>query len=236
MKKKFTILFIGIFLATLLLPSFSSAGHYTAQPVDADGNPAVDAHGHLIGDSDIHYKGLVPCGKDPDTRAPGESPGVAMPCQICHFFVMIDGIVDFLLVPCESNHGMPLIPLIAIVMIVIAGIMFYLGGSSDIAGAIGNPGMVEQAKMILRTVVIGLIVIYGSWLVVDAFMSVVGVAKWTGLKGGWWSIKCKITYNPDLIPPTTPTSSSLQVPINQSAVKSIPINQTFSSDTTIINF
>lgn len=115
--------------------------------------------------------GLVPCG------GPGQDP-----CRLCHFFVLFKNIIDFLLIPGPLNSGLPIVPLIATVMMVVGGLMFYLGGAS--------PGTLTKAKSLLTSVVIGLIIIYGAWVIINTFFMFIGVADWTGLKEGWWKIKC----------------------------------------------
>ena len=116
---------------------------------------------------------LVPCG-------PGTEKEV---CELCDFFVLFDNIVDFLLVPrSDLNGGIPIIPLIATVMIMIGGAMFYFSAE--------DPGMVQRAKSLLTYVVIGLILIYGAWLIVNLFITAIGLSNWKGFQGGWWQINC----------------------------------------------
>lgn len=113
---------------------------------------------------------------------------VGFPCTFCHLFVMLDGIFDFLL--------FQLVPVIAVLMLVIGGAMYifaYFAGAEILPeGAKGGPALLGQAKKLMTSVVIGLIIIYASWLVIDLFFSAIGVAEWTGLSGGWFSIKCQI--------------------------------------------
>ena len=112
--------------------------------------------------------GLVPCG--------GGSP--EPPCQICHFFVMTQGIINFVL--------FTIVPPLAVLMIVIGGGMFILGSS--------DPKLITQGKSVIRSVAIGLLIIYGSWVFVSTFFALIGVASWTGLlttsTSGWWKINC----------------------------------------------
>jgi hypothetical protein len=117
--------------------------------------------------SQVQAAGLVPCG------GPGEPA-----CQLCHIFVMLDRIIDFLLLPPDG-----IVPIIATLMLVIGGVMFFWGGAS--------PETLRKAKSLLTSVVIGLVIIYASWLIINLFFQVIGVADWTGLKEGWWSIECQ---------------------------------------------
>jgi len=107
-------------------------------------------------------EGFVPCGtKD-------------CPCQLCDFFVMFDRIVDFVL--------FKLVPPVATLMLVIGGVMFF--------AAAGDPGKLSRAKGLLTSVVIGLVIVYGAWLLISAFFMAIGVAEWTGLKEGWFNYPC----------------------------------------------
>jgi hypothetical protein len=128
-------------------------------------------------------QGLVPCG------GPNK-----LPCQLCHFFVLFKNIVDFLLRPSPLNSGIPIIPTLAVLMIVISGVMFmfaYLGpGISLPGGGRGGPALLSQAKKLMTSVIMGLIIIYAAWIIVNIFFMGIGVSEWTGLKEGWWQINC----------------------------------------------
>ena len=97
---------------------------------------------------------LVPCG------------GEGQPaCQLCHIFVLLDNVVKFVL--------QDLVPPIAALMLVIAGGMYFM--------AAGDPSKVGKAKSVLTSVVMGLLIIYGAYLLVNLFFTAIGVAEW----GGW---------------------------------------------------
>ena len=192
MKKIFLIIFFG----SLLFPLISLAGVYQAV------------------ENTIIYDGLVPCGKevcllpglpedniekieeiekkkreykkiyDPVTAfqmACTEKNGTwrLVHCQFCHFFVMFDGILDFVF--------FTLVPPIAVLMVVIGGVMFF--------AAAGNPGMVTGAKKLLTSVVFGLIIIYGAWLLINSFFSIIGLSEFALEKiwpQGWFFVNCPI--------------------------------------------
>jgi len=82
--------------------------------------------------------GLVPCGGEGQPE-----------CQPCHLFVMLNNIIQFVF--------LKLIPPLAGLLIAIGGGMFLLAG--------GNPSTINQAKSLLMAVVIGLVIIYGCWLI-----------------------------------------------------------------------
>jgi len=82
-------------------------------------------------------------------------------------------------------------------MLAIGGIMYIMAYFSEaetlVGGAKGGPKMLSQAKKLITSVMLGLIIIYAGWLLVDLFFDVIGVAEWTGLNQGWFSIQCQIT-------------------------------------------
>src|SRR4030066_1787315 len=100
--------------------------------------------------------GLVPCGE------PGN------PCKLCHVFLMFDRIVDFVLVN--------MVPPIAALMLVVGGVMFFASA--------GDPSGLGKAKSLLTSVIFGLIIVYGAWLVINTFFMTIGVSEWTGLGEG----------------------------------------------------
>ncbi len=106
------------------------------------------------------YDGLIPCGFRN-----------WHPCQLCHLFILFDNIVRFIL--------FSVVPAVAALMVVIGGLIFFL--------AQGNPGKIQKAKSLFVWLFIGLILLYGSWLIVGLFFSIIGVAGWTGLDGGWFT-------------------------------------------------
>jgi hypothetical protein len=172
MKKIFLIIFLG----TLLLPTISLA--YNVFQTE--------------GGENIIYKGIVPCGKPVNLGGELSDGEIAdgtcciMPCTFCHVFVMLDGAIDFIL--------FKLIPPIAILMLVIGGVMFmfaHFGGAEALPGGVsGGPKMLSQAKRLITSVIIGLIIIFAAWIIIDLFFSLIGVAEWTGLQEGWFTINC----------------------------------------------
>lgn len=109
----------------------------------------------------ISAQGLVPCG---GTDRP--------PCELCHFFVLFDKIINFV--------WFTIVPPVAILMLAIAGVMFFV--------AAGDPTKLNQAKSIFTSVIMGLIIVYGAWFMINLFFLIIGVADWTGLREGWFKI------------------------------------------------
>ena len=163
MAKKYRFLVLILLLGILLLPLISLAGEYQA------------------GGTTVQYSGLVPCGKS--EAGLGESQAVTMPCTLCHIFVMLKGIIDFFLLPPTG-----IVFIIGILMIVIAGSMFIYGTMISP----GDPKLVSNAQKIITSTIIGLIIVFGSWVFVNAFFLAIGVQTWTGLQGDWFTIQCDI--------------------------------------------
>ena len=122
------------------------------------------------------HGGLVPCGSSIDDPTTPEDETV--PCQFCHFFVMFDRIVRFVL--------FTIVPPVATLMIAIGGFMFIFA----YAGHGGGTEMLSRAKVLLKAVAIGLLIIYGAWVLVNTFFMAIGVTIWEG-GGKWWKINCE---------------------------------------------
>ena len=141
-------------------------------------------------EKDVIYEGLVPCGKL--QPAPGESPEVAGQCQLCHFFVMLKAVIDFFVKPPTG-----IVYIFAVLMLVFAGAMMifsYFGPELPLlGGGKGGPALFNQAKALVTSVILGLIIIFAAWLIINGFVMLIGVNEWSGLKGGWFQINCLIT-------------------------------------------
>jgi type IV secretory pathway VirB2 component (pilin) len=96
---------------------------------------------------------LVPCG--PGFLPPDDK------CQFCHLFTLLDKIFDFIFVD--------LIPPVAVLAVIVAGVYFF--------AVAGNPQNQLKAKSVLTSVVIGLLIIYGSWLIINLFLSTIGLSE-----------------------------------------------------------
>jgi hypothetical protein len=131
--------------------------------------------------------GIVQCGIENNAGV------IENPCGFCDIFKLINNIVIFFLVPSPAvNGGFAVVPLIATLLILAGG--FY------ILIAAGRPNMQSQGKSIITAVVIGLLMVYSAWVIVNSILTFLGVAQWTGLTDnpattgeieGWWQIQCK---------------------------------------------
>jgi hypothetical protein len=146
----------------------------------------ADLKTYQVGDQYVAYDGLVPCGKcslvgvltDSNGKYTGGGTPTDIPCQLCHIFVMLKGISDFIL--------FTIIPVIAVLLLTIGGVMFLISR--------GNPNQLSQAKAILTATIVGLVIIFAAWLIVNTLFMSIGLADWTGnLKDRWFEVQCSIT-------------------------------------------
>ena len=154
MRKVFAVFFLTAFL--LSISSFVlGACQYGNPPKTCENCPTSG--------------GLVPCGRNCDD--PTTSKCECDPCQLCHFFVMIDTWIDNLLIM--------VVPSLAVLMIAIGGGMYIVSQ--------GNPEMLARAKKLFTSVVFGLLIIYGAFLIIGFFLKFIGLADWTTeIYQNWW--------------------------------------------------
>ena len=116
--------------------------------------------------------GVVPCGLSQDD--PDQEGDQTHPCGFCDFFVMINGIVKFVIIG--------IVPAVATLMLVIGGVMFFFGGA--------KPDMLTQAKGVMTSVVIGLVIIFSAWVIVNTVLTNLGIVEGSSLLR-WYDIRCQ---------------------------------------------
>jgi len=105
-------------------------------------------------------------------------------CQLCHIFVLVQNILNIFL--------FPFVPIIGALLLVIGGFLFFVGGAS--------PAQVGRGRTIITATLIGIVIIYTSWLLVNTFLGFIGVSSFTGFfndpatsqEEGWWQIDCPV--------------------------------------------
>lgn len=100
----------------------------------------------------IYAAGLVPCGN------PGEPA-----CTIGHFFEMLARIYNFIV----WNIAAPL----AIIGITVGAIFMLISA--------GNPDLFNRGKEIIKWAVIGLFLVFASWVIINTILTALGY------KGAW---------------------------------------------------
>lgn len=193
MKKSFLIIFLVIFL---LLPLISRADglyqiiHYE----DQNGNGKFDQGEPADPPEKVCYQGLVPCGKEVFIKGElekgkckeGVGTPTLVPCKFCHFPMMLLGVINFLILPPTG-----IVFLIAVLLLVVGGVMFIFSA--------GRPALASKGRSILTATLIGLVIIYVGWLLVNTFFMAIGVSEFSiktlGIGPGKWAetmFNCKI--------------------------------------------
>ncbi len=99
------------------------------------------------------------------------------PCTFCHFFYLIQKIINFV--------TLKLVPTIAILLIIIGGGMYLFN--------FGNTNRVRQGTDILIGVAIGILIIYGAWLIINTILiAFVNPEAIKDFPERWFSITCPV--------------------------------------------
>ncbi len=115
------------------------------------------------GAPEVCTRGIVRCGNP--------CRGYPHHCSLCDVPELILNIIQFLFV-C-------VIPPLALIAIIGAGIIIMVSGD--------NPALQSRARSIIKNTIIGLVIAYGAWILVGTFLTLIGVADWTGLSS-WWQL------------------------------------------------
>lgn len=127
-----------IFLSLILIPTFTM--------IQAQNDKAFDSD----------KKVLIPCGQDKD-----KDNKVVNPCNVEHFILMIDRVIEFVLI---------------YLVLPIAAIMFaYAGAKLMFSG--DNAEARSQAKALFWNIVKGVLFIAGAWLIVTSILTIVGIKE-----------------------------------------------------------
>ena len=140
--------------------------------------------------------GLVPCGRTCDD--PSTSRNECAPCRLCDFFVLAHDFIDF-------NLRAFAIPAL---IIMIVGLTLVAAFASKF-----KPETLSKAKKTLAGVFIGLLFLYGSWVLVNSVLVFLGVASWSGL-ANWWQVDCPTTEELVLAEKTFCGDNIIQQPNN----------------------
>src|SRR3989344_179392 len=124
--------------------------------------------------------GIVPCSDQKDANGI-----ITNPCNLCHLYTGAKNIVDFML--------FDLILPLAVVALLIGGI-FLLASQ-------GNPQMMETGKKAITNTVIGVIIAFGSWLIIATIVNTLGYKGFTAAWNEPPTCKESIAGTGGLIPP-----------------------------------
>lgn len=112
--------------------------------------------------------GLVPCGTSSTPK-----------CTLCHLFVLGQNIVDFL--------TLTIAPALAVLAFAWAGFKILISG--------GSPGQRQEGMKIIRNTVIGLLIVFGAWIIINELLlffagGTTGTGEIAGLTMPWDEIIC----------------------------------------------
>ncbi len=116
--------------------------------------------------------GLVPCGRSCDD--PCTKNCECAPCTLCHLFVLFKRIIDFITL---------------YILFPIGVLMFVVGGVTFLTAA-GDPGRITSGKKIITAAIIGLLIVFIAWLVVDTIIYFLVPAGSQFLD--WSTIECSV--------------------------------------------
>lgn len=107
---------------------------------------------------------LVPCGGSGQSR-----------CTLCHLIIGIHGVI---------KYGYRIALTVAIAMITVGGIMYILSR--------GDSGATTKAKTVVSNALIGIIVIFGAWIIVNTTMLLLSAKPNLGVQKAtsWDTFKC----------------------------------------------
>ena len=114
--------------------------------------------------------GLIPCGRSCDDGLTAMDE--AAPCTLCHAILMSQLIVEFLL---------KMAGIASVIVIALGGFLYMF--------AAGSQGLIGTAKSMLKSVLIGFILVFIAWILIDTIMLTFGYIDPLGY-GKWHVINC----------------------------------------------
>ena len=114
---------------------------------------------------------LVPCGRHSDSD-PDDGIDETCPCNICHFWLLADRIINFII----WNLSIP----VAVLALVIGGIILLTSG--------GNENRVTLGKEILWKAALGIFIVFVAWFLIDGLIKTIAKDEWSN---AWNNFECK---------------------------------------------
>lgn len=145
--------------------AWTITGGQSAQKVGEPSQPPIEPGTTTVTDGGQRSTGLVPCG------------GVDYPCTFCHFFALLDNILDFV--------TLRLTPILGALLFAV-GALFVMT-----AGITANPAQVQTGYKIMLGVFLGAIIIFASWVIVDSFLTF--LIDPSQFPVPWFKIECPIS-------------------------------------------
>ncbi|MFC1700702.1 pilin [Patescibacteria group bacterium] len=103
------------------------------------------------------FAGLVPCGE------------AGNPCKLCHLWQLFDNVIDFIIFQIAIPGS--------VLLFVISGVVLITAG--------GDQKKVLISKKIFTNTIIGLVIIFCSWLIIGTIINTLGGKTFEGIIGAW---------------------------------------------------
>ena len=176
-----TLLFLSAFVALVSL--FAVNGNVAlGAPSCASGDGCLPTCPNPPGDPDCvnlgvpglcpnlnDSAGLIPCGKN--YNDPATSWDECADCTLCHLILMGQLIIEFL-----------------VKMAAIFAILAIIGGGLIYVFSIGSAGTIEKAKTMIKYALLGFLVVFIAWAVIDSILVLMGYIDPIG--GDWHMMNC----------------------------------------------
>jgi hypothetical protein len=143
---------IWVFFLILVFTSIYVSAKATDLTIGGDNSNTTTTMSDCPASGDGGATGLVPC-------------GVTCSCTIANFFAMLARIYNFIVLQIATP--------LAVIAITIGGIFMMASA--------GNPSLFGKGKQILIVAIIGLVLVFCSYLIVNSILG------WIGFKGNWAS-------------------------------------------------
>lgn len=111
----------------------------------------------------VHAAPLVTCGNGSNY------------CNLCDLFQLVNNILKFVM--------FELVPTLAVIMILVGGVMFLFAGAS--------PSTLQKAKNIIIAVVIGIVIIFMAWIIVNTVLTKIGIVDTSSVLH-WYQLDCSV--------------------------------------------
>ncbi len=162
--KKILFTFLASFVFLILFSGSAQAAEVPLCIDPATGTLANPNLNNNVQNFINNGQGLVPCGIS--ISQTGNAQTVLCPCRLGHLFVMLQKVFRFLLF-------MLAVP-IAGLMVVVSGLLILLSGA--------DPNLASLGKKIMLWSIVGLVVMFCSWLIINVLMTqVLGITGWNVL-------------------------------------------------------
>jgi len=202
-------IFFTIFVLGLFFPFFFVEGGSYKVIKTKEGTNDVEY------EFEVEYEGFIPCGKclnvksgsPPQQKFEEERCGDGkkyIPCQFCHFFILISDLIEFFYTR--------LLWLILGALIAIFGFLLFI---SEVFPEVSESSLkgLQKIKEGIKTIFLSIFFLLILWSLIKLFFIVIGAAEWTGLKE-WFKISCTVKeislafLPPEVEPPPLPIGSA----------------------------